>query len=203
MLEPDWSLAPTNGSKWNVVVGGAPAEVCVRRSGCACGDELVAAGLAGVAAAAEELHAVRDDLDRLALGPVLRFPFAPLEPSVDRDRPALGEVLRTALALVAPDRDVEVVRLLGPLAGRAVLAPRVDGDAEAADCRAARRVPQLGVPRQVPDEHDAVDVGHGLAPLLRGVPRLLRGPVGVIGRGGHGRNGCRRRALRAAADAAH
>ena len=73
---------------------------------------------AAVAAAAEELHGVGDDLDRLALGAVLGVPLAPLEPAVDRDRPSLREVLRAALALVAPDGDVEVVRLLGPLAGR-------------------------------------------------------------------------------------
>ena len=49
------------------------------------------------------------------------------------DGAALGEVLRAALALVAPDGDVEVVRLVGPLARRAVLHARVHGDAELAD----------------------------------------------------------------------
>src|SRR5581483_34609 len=143
----------------NVVVARA-AEVRVGRGRRARGHELVA-GLAGrLAAAAEELHGVGDDLHRLPLGAVLRLPFAPLEPAVDRDRAALREVLRAVLALVPPDRDVEVVRLLGPLAGRAVLAARVDGEAEAADRRAARRVPQLGVAREVADEHDAIDVCH-------------------------------------------
>ena len=46
--------------------------------------------------------------------------------------------------LVAPDGDVEVVRLLGPLARGAVLAPRVDGEAEAAHGSAARRVAARG-----------------------------------------------------------
>src|SRR6185437_2474733 len=102
-----------------------------------------------VAAAAQELDAVRDHLDGLALGAVLRVPLAPLEPSVDRDRASLREVLRAVLALLAPDRDVKVVRLLGPLTGGTVLAPRVDGDPEAADRGAGRRVPELGVARQV------------------------------------------------------
>ena len=76
------------------------------------------------------------------------------------DGAALREVLRAALGLVAEDGDAEVVGLVDPLA-RLVLAPAVHGDAEAADGRAARRVPQLGVARQVADEHDAVDVRHG------------------------------------------
>src|SRR4029079_1063794 len=101
-----------------------------------------------------------DDLDRLALGAVLGVPLAPVEPAVDRDRAALGEVLRAALALVPPDGDVEVVRLVAPLAGLAVLLPRVHGEAQLADRGAARRVPQLGVLGQVSDQDDAVDVGH-------------------------------------------
>src|SRR5262249_8453978 len=127
-------------SERNVVVCAAGAEVRVlglrsraRRH------ELVLPAL-GVAAAAEELNAVCDDLARLALRAVLGAPLAPLEPAVDGDRAALRQVLRAALALVAPDGDVEVVRLLGPLAGRAVLAARVDGEPKAADGGAARRV---------------------------------------------------------------
>src|SRR5918912_10048 len=91
-----------------------------------------------VAARAEELHRVGDDLHRLALRAVLRLPLAPVEAAVDRDRPALREVLRAALGLVPPDRDVEVVRLVAPLAGGGVLLARVDGDAELAHRRARR-----------------------------------------------------------------
>src|SRR3954447_16049840 len=39
-----------------------------------------------VRARAQELDAVGDDLDRLALGAVLRLPLAPVEPSLDGDR---------------------------------------------------------------------------------------------------------------------
>src|SRR3981189_2056013 len=67
-------------------------------------------------------------------------PPPPLEEAVDCARPALRKVLRAAFALVAPDGDVEVVRLLGPLAGGTVLAARVDRDAQAADRHAGRRV---------------------------------------------------------------
>src|SRR5581483_12021024 len=98
--------------------------------------------------AAEELHGLGDDLDRLPLLAVLGLPLAPVEAAVDRDGPALREVLRAVLALVAPDGDVEVVGLVRPRAGR-VLLPRVHRDPQLADRRAARRVPELGVARQV------------------------------------------------------
>src|SRR5438105_14220576 len=110
-------------SKWDVVVAAA-AEVGFRAARGTGRNELVPRLARGLAATAEELHRVGDDLDRLPLGAVLRFPLAPLEPAVDRDRATLREVLRAVLALVAPDGDVEVVRLLGPLAGGAVLAAR-------------------------------------------------------------------------------
>ena len=116
----------------DVVVGGS-AEICVGALRCAGGHELVRlAAAARAVAAAEELHGVGDHLDRLALGAVLGLPLAPLEAPVDSDRAALREVLRAVLTLVAPDGDVEVVRLLGPLAGRAVLAARVDREPQAA-----------------------------------------------------------------------
>src|SRR5438309_1491952 len=120
------------------------------------GHELIAAAVA-VAPAAEELDALGDDLDGLALASVLGLPLAPVEPAVDRDRAALAQVLGAALGLVAEDRDPEEVRLVDPLP-RLVPPPSVDGDAEVANGRAARRVPQLGVPRQVPDPYDAVAV---------------------------------------------
>src|SRR5207237_600397 len=93
------------------------------------GHELVgtAALAAATVAATEELHGVGDDLHRLALGAVLRIPLAPFETAVHSDRPALREVLRAALALVAPDRDVAVVRLLRPLPVRAQAGAPAEG----------------------------------------------------------------------------
>src|SRR2546421_179959 len=123
------------------------------------GHERRLASAAGLAAA-EDLDAVGDDLAGLSLRTVLRVPLAPVEAAVDPHRPALGEELRAALALVAPDRDVEVVRLVAPLARRLVLLARVHGDAELADRRAARRVPQLGIACEISDENDSVDVRH-------------------------------------------
>src|SRR5215210_7033973 len=154
------TLCSSSPSERDVVVGRRRREVRAR-VGRARGNELAVAAALGVAAAAEELDGVRDDLHRLPLGAVLRLPLAPVESAVDADRAALRQVLRTALALVPPDGDVEVVRLVAPLARRPVLLARIDGDAELADGGPARRVPELGVPRQVPDEDDAVDIGHG------------------------------------------
>src|SRR5215210_7411725 len=119
-----------------------------------------AATAAFAVARAEELHVVRDHLDRLPLRAVLRLPLAPVQPAVDADGPPLGEETRTALALVTPDGHVEVIGLLGPLAGLAVLLSRVDGEPQLAHGGAARRVPQLGVPRQVADQDHPVDVRH-------------------------------------------
>src|SRR5262249_36636553 len=125
---------------------------------------------AALAATAEELHGVGDHLDGLALGAVLCLPLAPLEPAVDADGAALGEVLRAVLALRAPDGDVEVVRLLRPLAGGRVLAARVHGAPEAADGHAARRVPELRIACEVADEDDAIDICHGPTPPLLPLP---------------------------------
>src|SRR6266508_2468579 len=129
-----------------------------------------------VAASAQELDRLGDDLDGLALRAVLRLPLTPVQPSIYSDRPALREVLRAAFPLVAPDRDVEVIRLVAPFPGGRVLLARVHGQAELADRRSARGVPELGVLGEVPDQYDSIDVCHGsfsflsrtLVPMLPG-----------------------------------
>src|SRR4051812_30846458 len=104
------------------------------------GNELVAAPVA-VAAAAEELDALGDDLHGLPLARAVgRVPLAPVEPAVDADRAALREVLRATLGLVAEDRDVEIVRLVDPLP-RLVAPAAVHRHPHAANRRAAGRVP--------------------------------------------------------------
>src|SRR3954468_11817171 len=167
-------LAPTLTSKRNVVVPCAPRRctgevgrvgrnVGLRRETAA-----VATVLAAAVAGAQELDRVGNDIDRLPLVALLVLPLAPVETPVDRDRPALRQVLGAVLTLSAPDRDVEVVRLLDPVA-RGVLAPRVGRDPQAADGRTALRRAQLGIAREVAREDDPVDVraGHdGGPPLL-------------------------------------
>src|SRR5262249_26328102 len=128
------AACPWSGpSERDVVVGAPCAEVCVLglRRGTR-GDELVLAALA-VAPAAQELDALGHGFAGLPLRPVLGVPLTPLETPIDGNRATLRQVLGATLALVAPDSDVEVVRLLGPLARRTVLAPRVDGEPQAAD----------------------------------------------------------------------
>src|SRR5262245_59515210 len=106
-------------SERDVVVGSRAAEVGVLGLRAA-RNELRLAAL-GILAPAAELDGVGDHLDRLALRAVLRFPLSPLQAPVDGDRTTLREVLRAVLTLVAPDGDVEVVRLLRPLVGLVVL----------------------------------------------------------------------------------
>src|SRR2546423_12884664 len=126
------------------------------------GHELVAAAAVAVAAAAQELDALGDDLHGLPLaGAVGRFPLAPVEPAVDADRAALREILRATLSLVAEDGDVEVVGLVDPRA-RLVAPAAVHRYAHAAHRRTAAGVSQLRVLRQVAHENSAVDVPHVL-----------------------------------------
>jgi hypothetical protein len=105
-----------------------------RCRGRSCGDELALAALAAaLTAAAEELDAVGDDLDRPGAWCRPALPTRASRACRRRRRGGpFGEVLRAALALVAPDGDVEVVRLVAPVA-LGVLLARVDGDAAA--CR--------------------------------------------------------------------
>src|SRR5215211_8009522 len=129
--------------------------------------------LAGAVAAAEELHGVGDDLDRLSLGPVLRLPLTPVEPALNGHRTALREVGGAVLSLRAPHRDVEVVRLVLPFSTRA-LAAAVDRDAELADRGATGEAAQFGIAREVSGHYDRVDVrrGHLDQPFLKSCDRL-------------------------------
>src|SRR3954469_22305054 len=161
----------------DVVVGrGREVGALLRRTG---GHELVAAAAAlAVAAAAQELDAVGDDLHGLPLARAVgRVPLTPVEPAVDADRAAFREVLRATLGLVAEDGDVEVVRLVDP--GSRLVAPAaVHCHPQAAHRRTAGRMPQLGVLRQVAYENDAVDICH----LLLLFPWIFRpGDAGFAG----------------------
>ena len=118
-----------------------------------------AAGRA-VFATARELDGVGDDVDRLALVAGLAvLPFAPLEAAVERNRAALWRGSARSSRPGRPHGDVEVVRLVLPLAGGVVLPAGVAGDAQRAAGHAARQGAQLRVTRQIPGEDDAIDVG--------------------------------------------
>src|SRR2546423_89787 len=154
-------VAPCAPRRCTGEVGRVGRDVGLRRE--------TAAVLAAAVAGAQELDRVGNDIDRLPLVPLLVLPLAPVEAAVDGHRTALREVLGAVLALRAPDRDVEVVGLLDPVARR-VLAARVGSDPEAADGRAALRRAQLGIAREVAREDDPVDVraSHGGGPPLFG-----------------------------------
>src|SRR5215218_8003124 len=78
---------------------------------------------------AEELDGVGNDIYRLPLpAGFLLLPLAPFQAAVDCHRAALLQVLGAVLALGAPNRNVEVVGLVGPIAAGRVLAPGVDRD---------------------------------------------------------------------------
>src|ERR687889_419689 len=85
---------------------------------------------------------------------------APLNAEVSAGA-AEREVVRAVFALRAPDGDVEVVRLVDPLAALPVLAAAVARDAKLADRGPAWGRAQLGGLRQVPGDRDDVDVRCG------------------------------------------
>src|SRR5215213_10149526 len=171
----------------NVVVGVARAgarglEVTgVGRDVALRGEAVAAAAVAvaGVVTTTEELNGVGDDLHGVAVrAGLLVLPLAVLETTVDRDRTTLGAVLGDVLALGAPDRDVEEVGLVLPLTGGAVLATRVDREAQAAHGRARRQVAQLWVAGEVAGQDDPVDVASCHSALLTCYRRLKLGMPG-------------------------
>src|SRR3954471_17752808 len=125
-------LAPTCSiSERNVVVRGGRGSPCeVAGVGRNVGLRRETAAVLATLAGSQELDGIGNDIHCLALVPVLVLPLAPLEPAVERDRAPLREVVRAVLALRAPHGDVEVVRLVDPVA-RAVLATRVGSDPQA------------------------------------------------------------------------
>src|SRR5262249_10801435 len=126
LLEGDVVVCRARPGRGRREIGRVARDVALRR-------EAVAVAAATVTTTAEELDGVGDDLHGLALARAVgRLPLAPVEAAVDRDAAALLQVLGAVLALRAPDRDVEVVGLVDPLAGR-VLPTRVDRDAQLAD----------------------------------------------------------------------
>src|SRR5262249_51411741 len=76
-------------------------------------------------ARSQELHRGGNDIDCRAFGAVLGLPLPPLEAAVDGDGPSLGQEARGVLTLRAPYGHVEVVGLVLPFAGAAVLAAGV------------------------------------------------------------------------------
>ncbi len=138
----------------------------------------------GVIARTQELHRVGNDIDCLALCPVLRLPLAPIQASVDRHRASLGEVAGGVLALRTPHLDVEVVGLVHPLPAGLVLAAGVARDPQLAHGGAAGQRAQLGVFGQVAGHHYPVDVGcgHGLSSFRLSHTPQSRGPRRRISR---------------------
>ena len=60
--------------------------------------------------------------------------------------------------LAAEHRDVEVVGLVLPVSGGAILAARVDGEPELADRQTVARRAQVGILGEVPGQYDSVDI---------------------------------------------
>ena len=106
-----------------------------------------AIGSGPAAAAAEQLHAVGDDLGRVALLAFLVLPLARADAAFDVDRRALLQVFARDLGGLAEERDAMPLGVLLLLA--ALVLPRVGrGDADVGDRVAARQVARFRDPRR-------------------------------------------------------
>src|SRR5437899_9138001 len=110
-------------------------------------------------AATEEYDLVAADLGRVALVAVLVVPLPRLQTAFHVDLLALGEVLRQRFRRLAPQHHAVPFGFFLPLAGLVV--PHLGGrHVDRRDGGAARRVAQLGVASEVPDEDDFVHASH-------------------------------------------
>src|SRR5262249_5484243 len=116
-----------------------------------------AARAAGVAAAAEHLEVVADDLGLVALlAAVAIFPGARLQASLDVHLLTLGEVLPGGLRLAPPHDDVVPLGLFLPVAVL-VLPASAGGEREARDGLPVGGGADLGIAAQVADQDHFVD----------------------------------------------
>src|SRR5262245_8437341 len=111
---------------------------------------------------AHELHALRDDLDHVALLAVLRLPVPGLQAPLDHDRASLVEVFAAALGLLAPHDDVQEAGVL-PLFAALRLIPAVHGKPQICDRHPAGRIAELWCPGQIADQEYLVQAGHQTA----------------------------------------
>src|SRR6185436_10840170 len=129
--------------------------------------------------AADELHVLGRHADLAHLLAVLGLPAVLLEAALDHHLPALLQVLGADLSRLPPRDLVDEGDFFDLLAGLLVRVLVVEGQRELADRRPLRRVPQLGVARQVAEQDDLIERRHE-SPLSsrgdRGLPRDVRHP---------------------------
>ena len=169
------ALAATVGRKDHAGRGAATTAAAAR-------ERLLRVAVATAAAltAAEELHAVDDDLRHVPLVAVLVVPRAGLELALDVHGAALVEVLRAVLRGLPPHDEAVPLRLLLLLA-RLVGPPLVRREAHLAHGLAGVRVLQLGLGTEVPDQDHLVDAGHA---SLSGAPSTVAPRAGPLARRG-------------------
>src|SRR3954451_21828996 len=116
-----------------------------------------AAALAAfLAATAEELHVVGDDLGDVALVAFLVVVRAGLDATLDVDLAALREILGADLRALAPHDDA--VPLGALLALSVLVVPALARrEPQLADALPARRVPHVGISAEITDQNDLVD----------------------------------------------
>jgi len=112
------------------------------------------------AASTQQLHAVGDDLGRVAFLPFLVLPLAGADAPLDVYRGALLEVLAGDLGELAEEGDAVPLGVL--LLITALVLPFLGGrNADVGHRVAARQVARFGVGAEIADKNYLVDRGHG------------------------------------------
>ena len=109
-----------------------------------------------VAAPAQHLHLVCDDLGGVAVLSILALPLPGLDSAFDVDLSALAQVLLRDLGESAEHHHPVPFRILAPLVGLPVGPALAGGNTDVRDRAAARAVANLGVGPEIADENDLV-----------------------------------------------
>lgn len=109
--------------------------------------------------AIQELDSMRLDLDDRATIPVLRLQHPALQLAIDENCATLFQLLDTVLRQLAPCDNAYVADIFDPLVVGVAKFP-IRCDAKVCNGNSARRPPDHGVLREVPSDHDAIQLWH-------------------------------------------
>ena len=109
-------------------------------------------------------HGLSHHLMLAALLAVFRFPPALLQPPINDDPTPLAKILPTMFGLLAEDDNVDKTDFFFQFI--ALLIPAADREAQTGHRRPVRRVPQLRISREIPDENDFIKPGQRQTPPM-------------------------------------
>jgi hypothetical protein len=111
-----------------------------------------------------ERHRLGHHFVLAALLAVFRFPPTLLQPPIDDNSVPFAEILPAMFRLLAEDDNVDKTDFF--LQFIALLVPPADREAQTGHRRPVRRIPQLRIPCEVPEENDFIKSGHRQIPPM-------------------------------------